>query len=134
MNKMKEDYELTKQKENHLSEEVERLKKKLTCQELISLTNKPQTPFNYSKQNKENEDQTPISYYNPNLGRNVNDLIETANIVLTPLQVNNPEISINTSNYKLSLNHKYNSSGQIGISTKQIENTYETFFLNFLIP
>ncbi len=123
MNKMKDDYELTKQKEAQLSDEVERLRKKLTCQELLSLTSKAQV-YNYSNQNKENEEKqllalTPISYYTSSKST---DLTDTPNLVLAPLQLNNPTViatttdSVNT-NPKLSLSHRHNSSGQIGIET-----------------
>jgi len=122
MNKMKDDYELTKQKEAHLSQEVERLRKKLTCQELLLLTSKSQS-YNYSKQNKENEELqqiavTPISYYNSNKST---DLIDTTNIVLTPLQINNPTtiatVESVMTNPKLSISHRHNSSGHIGTET-----------------
>lgn len=110
MNKMKEDYTLTREKESQMTDEIERLKKKLNAQEF----NKQPLNFLHSKQNKENEES---SYYT--LGFNTTssqrnpESSDSSNIVLTPLQLNNPESS---STYKLSLNYKHNSSSQIGIS------------------
>ena len=48
MNKMKDDYVSTKEKESQMVEEIERLKKKLNAQEAL----KSQSTFTYSKQNK----------------------------------------------------------------------------------
>ena len=93
MNKMKEDYTLTKEKESHMTDEIEKLKKKLNIHE--NNNNKQSLTFLHSKQNKENE----------------------SNIVLTPLQLNNPE----SSTYKLSSNYKHNSTSQIGISTNSTD-------------
>lgn len=87
MKKMKDEYESMKEKELQQTEEIERLKKRLT----------------YSKQNKENE-ETPISYYR-------SDTTEIPGVVLTPLQLNNPDSA------STKLNYRHNSSGQIGMST-----------------
>lgn len=111
MNKMKDDYTLTKEKECQMVEEIEKLKKKLGNQECTKL----QSTFSYSKKNKENED-TP--YYNPSTHRNMPDVNETPNIVLTPLQLNNPDSS---SFSKIGLNYRHNSSGQLGMSGNQTD-------------
>lgn len=103
MNRMKDDYALTKDREAQLNEEIDRLKKKLTAQGLTS---------NYSKQNKENED---TSYYT-NTVKSMSDAIEIPvnNVVLTPLQLNNPDNNSITNGFnKMSLNYRHNSSGQL---------------------
>jgi hypothetical protein len=61
MNRMKEDYASTKDKEAQLADEIDRLRKKLSAQEV--------SKSNYLKQNKENEDKT--CYYTA--VRNVSD-------------------------------------------------------------
>lgn len=117
MNRMKDDYALTKDREAQLVEEIDRLRKKLTAQGLT---------FNYSEQNKENEDTGPYTTTTANTVKSMSDGTEIPinSVVLTPLQLNNPDnnnSSITNSFNKMSLNYRHNSSGQLTSLSSQDE-------------
>lgn len=118
MNRMKDDCALNKDREAQLVEEIDRLKKKLTAQGLT---------FNNSEQNKENEDYYTTSTTTTNTVKSLSDGIEIPinSVVLTPLQLNNPDnnnSSITNSFNKMSLNYRHNSSGQLtSLSSAQDE-------------